>query len=170
MRNLSVSVIIPCFNEELVIEHSYQRISATMQTMGLNAYELIFINDGSNDRTLAMLKSFAAADNHIKILSFSRNFGHQPAVSAGIQVCTGNVAIITDADLQDPPECFVEMVQIHLKEQANVVYGVREQRKGETWFKLITSKLFYSATPFVPPNLMKKSLWDHIYKVIHFVS
>jgi polyisoprenyl-phosphate glycosyltransferase len=126
-----------------VITHTYQRISATMKGMGLRDYELIFINDGSRDNTLLLLKNFAANDSHTKIISFSRNFGHQPAVSAGINACAGDVAIITDADLQDPPECFVEMVKIHLEQNANVVYGVRQHRKGETWFKLLTAKLFY---------------------------
>jgi polyisoprenyl-phosphate glycosyltransferase len=90
-----------------------------------------------------MLKGFAQKDVNVKILSFSRNFGHQPAVSAGIQACVGDVAIITDADLQDPPESFVEMLKIHVEQGANVVYGVRQQRKGETFFKLLTAKLFY---------------------------
>lgn len=143
LSDLYLSVIIPCYNEEAVIEHTYQRISQVLQSVKLKGYELLFVNDGSKDNTLLMLKGFAQKDVNVKILSFSRNFGHQPAVSAGIQACVGDVAIITDADLQDPPESFVEMLKIHVEQGANVVYGVRQQRKGETFFKLLTAKLFY---------------------------
>jgi polyisoprenyl-phosphate glycosyltransferase len=143
LKELFVSIIIPSFNEESVIEHTYKRISETMQGLGAKGYELIFINDGSRDQTLTILKGFAQKDTQVKILSFSRNFGHQPAVSAGISICQGDIAIITDADLQDPPELFPEMIQIYLRENANVVYAVRQQRKGETWFKLLTARLFY---------------------------
>ncbi len=142
-KNLFISIIIPCFNEELVIGETYKRTAKVMQSFEHKGFEIIFINDGSKDATLSILKSIANEDKTVKILNFSRNFGHQPAVTAGISVCTGDVAIIIDADLQDPPELFPDMVKKHIEEKANVVYGQRESRNGETFFKKISAKLFY---------------------------
>ncbi len=142
-KGLFVSVVIPCYNEEEVIDETYSRISRVMGLLELRDYELLFINDGSTDSTLEKLKRHAATDCHTKVLSFSRNFGHQPAVSAGIRYCRGDVAIIIDADLQDPPELFSEMLNIHRARKCNVVYGVRMVRKGDTFFKKITADLFY---------------------------
>ena len=137
-----LSVIIPCYNEEAVLAETYKRLTGVMQKLQ-HDYELIFINDGSKDRTLSILRDFAAKDLCVKVLNFSRNFGHQCAVTAGINNCKGNVAVIIDSDLQDPPEVIAEMFEIMQREQANVVYGVRKNRKGESWFKLATAKLFY---------------------------
>jgi len=147
--DLTVSIIIPCFNEEQVIMYTYERVSKTMQSFGTKGYEIIFINDGSRDRTLSILKEIAQKDANVKIIGFSRNFGHQPAVTAGIQACNGDVAIIIDADLQDPPELFPDMVKMHLEQNANVVYGMREKRKGETFFKKITARMFYRTINFL---------------------
>lgn len=141
--DLKLSVVIPCFNEEEVIGHTYQRISAVFNAGWIRDYELIFINDGSRDKTLFHLKEMSLRDAKVKILSFSRNFGHQAAVAAGLKNSSGDIAIIIDADLQDPPELFPEMVQVYIKEQCNVVYGVRKSRQGETWFKKWTAKAFY---------------------------
>ncbi len=138
-----ISIIIPCYNEELVIAETFKRTHKVMNSFEHGGYEIIFINDGSRDATLSILKDIASKDNAVKILNFSRNFGHQPAVTAGISACSGDVAIIIDADLQDPPELFPAMVKKHIEENANVVYGQRESRKGETFFKKITAKLFY---------------------------
>jgi dolichol-phosphate mannosyltransferase len=137
-----LSVIIPCYNEESVVGETYKRLINVMKSLNHN-YELIFINDGSKDRTLPILQDFAKNNIHVKVLDFSRNFGHQCAVTAGLNNCLGDVAVIIDADLQDPPEVIVEMLNIMQNEQANVVYGVRKKRKGESWFKLFTAKLFY---------------------------
>lgn len=142
-KNLFISIIIPCFNEELVIGETYKRTAKVMQSFEHQGFEIIFINDGSKDATLSILKSIANEDKTVKILNFSRNFGHQPAVTAGISACSGDVAIIIDADLQDPPELFPDMVKKHIEENANVVYGQRESRNGETFFKKISAKLFY---------------------------
>lgn len=147
--NLSVSIIIPCFNEEQVIMYTYERVSKTMLSFEHGGYEIIFINDGSRDKTLSLLRNIAQKDSCVKLISFSRNFGHQPAVTAGIQACTGDVAIIIDADLQDPPELFPDMVKMHLEQNANVVYGMREKRKGETFFKKLTARLFYRIINFL---------------------
>lgn len=148
-QNLFISIIIPCFNEEQVISHTYQRVDKTMQSFKHGGYELIFINDGSRDKTLEILREISQKDSHVKILSFSRNFGHQPAVTAGINICLGDIAIIIDADLQDPPELFPEMVKTHLEHNANVVYGLRKERKGETFFKRISAKYFYKTINFL---------------------
>ena len=137
-----LSIIIPCYNEEAVIAETYKRLTEVMQNLP-HSYELIFINDGSRDLTLSILQEFATKDSTVKVLNFSRNFGHQCAVTAGLNNCAGDVAVIIDSDLQDPPEVIVDMLDIMQKEQANVVYGVRKKRKGESWFKLFTAKLFY---------------------------
>lgn len=137
-----LSVIVPCYNEEEVLAETYRRLTSVVTRHGWS-YELLFINDGSKDRTLSILRELAAADPCVKVLSFSRNFGHQPAVSAGIRHCAGEVAIIIDADLQDPPELFPDMIDLHRKENANVVYAKRKERKGESAFKLWTARSFY---------------------------
>jgi len=137
-----LSIIIPCFNEELVISETHKRLTQVLSSIN-HDYELIFINDGSKDRTINILQDLATKDVKVKILDFSRNFGHQCAVTAGLNHCSGDAAVIIDSDLQDPPEVIVDMLEIMQKEQANVVYGVRKKRKGESWFKLVTAKMFY---------------------------
>jgi dolichol-phosphate mannosyltransferase len=137
-----LSVIVPCFNEEEVIEETYKRLTNVLKENHIN-YEILFINDGSIDKTLEILTNIAKNDPKIKIISFSRNFGHQSAVSAGIHHCKGDYAVIIDADLQDPPEVIPELLSLAKKEQANVVYGVRKRRKGETFFKRFTAWAFY---------------------------
>ena len=137
-----LSVIIPCFNEQAVIGKTYERL---MQVMLLHKYhyELIFVDDGSKDATLAILEQKSRENSNVKILSFSRNFGHQPAVSAGIEACNGDIAIIIDADLQDPPELFPDIIAKYIETQANVVYCVRQNREGVGFFKKLGYKYFY---------------------------
>jgi len=137
-----LSVIIPCFNEELVIEETYKRLTAVMKDLKMK-YEFIFINDGSRDRTLEILETLSGKNKSVKVINLSRNFGHQRAVTAGINNCRGDLAVIIDSDLQDPPEVIAEMLEIMKREKANVVYGVRKIRKGESFFKQVTAKLFY---------------------------
>ena len=137
-----LSVIIPCYNEELVVNETYKRLTEVMRITGMD-YELIFINDGSKDQTFPLLYQLSQEDPAVKILDFSRNFGHQCAVTAGINNCNGDLAVIIDADLQDPPEVILDMLEIQRKENANVVYGVRMKREGESKFKLLTAKYFY---------------------------
>lgn len=138
-----VSIIIPCFNEEKVLRDTYRRLSTVMSGQVELDYELLFIDDGSSDSTPAILKEFAHRDPHANFIKFSRNFGHQPAVSAGIRKCRGDLAVIIDADLQDPPEIIPEMVKQLLATGSNVVYGVRKRRKGETLFKRACAASFY---------------------------
>jgi dolichol-phosphate mannosyltransferase len=149
MPALKISVIVPCFNEEAVVRQAYERIKVVLDRIEGAECEILFINDGSTDHTVRILEEIAAQDRSVKIISFSRNFGHQPAVSAGICNCTGDVAIIIDADMQDPPELFPEMIDIYKRENCNVVYGVRKKRKGESLSKRLTAKIFYRLINFL---------------------
>jgi len=143
MKNSTyISIIVPCYNEEQVINETYKQLTEQIKVIG-KPYEIVFINDGSKDSTMDILKDIAKTDERVKIIDFSRNFGHQCAVSAGLKYCTGEIAAIIDADLQDPPAVILEMITIMETEQANVVYGVRKHRSGESWFKLLTAKWFY---------------------------
>lgn len=143
-----VSVIVPCYNEESVINETYSRLSKVMQQAGYE-HELIFINDGSRDSTPELLNKIAEKDPSAVVINFSRNFGHQPAVTAGLNYCTGTHAIIIDADLQDPPELIPEMMNMAMTGNYNIVYGMRKVRKGETFFKKITAKLYYRLLNFL---------------------
>lgn len=137
-----LSVIVPCYNEEAVIEESYRRTKGALQTLTCPT-EIIYINDGSNDKTRVMLDRIAEEDASVKVIHFSRNFGHQPAVTAGINNCDADRAVILDADMQDPPELIPDMLRTMDAEQANVVYCVRVSREGESVFKRWSAKVFY---------------------------
>jgi dolichol-phosphate mannosyltransferase len=134
------SVIVPAFNEQEVLPLSYPRLKAVMDTLG--DYELIFVNDGSRDNTLNQLKEIAEQDKHVRVLSFSRNFGHQEAVSAGMANSSGQAVVIIDCDLQDPPELIPDMVK-KWQSGADIVYGQRVKRQGETAFKKLTAWGYY---------------------------
>lgn len=137
-----ISVVIPMYYEENVAMECYKRVKNVIENINGYIYEIIFINDGSKDSTLEILENIAANNKNVKVLSFSRNFGHQAAVTAGIKYVTGDAIVIMDADLQDPPELIPEMLK--LWENGNeVIYGKRKKRKGESAFKLLTAKMFY---------------------------
>ena len=136
------SVIIPVFNEEKNFVHLHSRLSLVFEKLNVQNYELIFVNDGSKDQTLAQIKIAAAKDERIKYLSFSRNFGHQIAVCAGLEQSKGEIIVIIDGDLQDPPELIEDLYQKY-HEGYKVVYARRKLRKGETFFKRFTAKWFY---------------------------
>ncbi|NUQ05270.1 MAG: glycosyltransferase family 2 protein [Anaerolineae bacterium] len=135
------SIIAPIFNEEGNIELLQQRITEVMTQTG-ESWELIMVNDGSTDRSPELIDRAAAADPRLKAIHFARNFGHQIAVTAGIDHAAGDAVVLIDADLQDPPEVILDMIA-RWKDGFEVVYAVREQREGESWFKLFTAKLFY---------------------------
>ena len=139
-----ISIVIPMYYEEEVAEVCYNRVSGVLRKLSdCYEYEIIFVNDGSKDGTLNILKEIAHSDRCVKVLSFSRNFGHQSAVTAGIKYVSGDAVVIMDADLQDPPELIPEMLK--LWEDGNeVIYGKRKTRKGESVFKLLTAQMFYS--------------------------
>ena len=137
-----ISVIIPMYYEEEVAEECYKRMTSVLQNIENYDYEIICINDGSKDKTLTILENLAIKDKRLKVLSFSRNFGHQCAVTAGLKYVTGDAIVIIDADLQDPPELIPKMLK--LWEAGNdVIYGKRKTRDGESAFKLFTAKMFY---------------------------
>jgi dolichol-phosphate mannosyltransferase len=137
----TISVIIPVFNEEKNISSVYNRCISVLESLG-ESFELIFINDGSKDKTFQLVYQLSATDARVKYINLSRNFGHQIAVSAGLDACCGNYAVIIDADLQDPPE-LITSLYAKVKEGFDVVYAKRQLRKGETFFKSITAKFFY---------------------------
>lgn len=137
----TLSVVVPCFNEEAVIVVCHERLTAVLQGTG-ETYEIVYVDDGSHDRTAEMLQELHAHDAHIVVLRLSRNFGHQPAVSAGLDRAQGQAVVIIDADLQDPPELIPAMMALW-RSGYQVVYGVRESRAGESRFKLWSARLFY---------------------------
>ena len=142
MKNQPVySVVIPAYNEQEVIKVTYDRLTKVMKEMG-ESYELIFINDGSKDSTAELIAEFCENDSSVKLINFTRNFGHMPAISAGMEHAKGQAIFVIDADLQDPPEVFPEMAA-KWKEGYHVVYGKRTKRKGESAFKKLTAKIFY---------------------------
>ena len=135
------SVIVPCYNEEAVLRATQERLSKVMDSLG-EEYEIIYVNDGSRDRTEAILREIIAEDPHVKALMFAANRGHQIAVTAGLDYASGDAVVIIDADLQDPPEVIPEMVE-RWKAGAQVVFGQRRRREGETFFKKFTASAYY---------------------------
>lgn len=135
------SIVVPLFNEELVVEESYKRLKEIMDSTK-EEYEIVFVNDGSRDKTKELTEEICKDDKNIKLVNFSRNFGHQAAISAGMETAAGDAVIVIDADLQDPPEVMLEMIK-KWKEGYQVVYGKRAKREGESFFKKFTAKAFY---------------------------
>ena len=139
--DISYSIVVPVYNEEAVIDQTYRRLKQVMDSTK-EPYELIFVNDGSCDQTTALIKDFVYQDNAVKLITFSRNFGHQIAITAGMDYASGAAVVVIDADLQDPPEVILDMIG-KWKEGYSVVYAKRTKRKGETFFKRQTARLFY---------------------------
>src|ERR1035437_8022990 len=144
-RNIAIpllSLVIPCYNEADVISETIKRIRRFCTELNSLDVELILIDDGSRDRTRELLRGYAAEDSRIKVISFARNFGHQIAVTAGIDAAAGDAVVLIDADLQDPPEAIHGMIA-KWREGYDVVYGTRTERPGESAFKLATARGFY---------------------------
>ena len=141
MHKKLVSVVIPMYYEEKVAEECCKHLKRVMDSCGY-PYELIFVNDGSRDGTQGILEQLAGRDNRVKVIAFSRNFGHQAAVTAGIDKAGGSAIVIIDADLQDPPELIIEMLRLW-EQGYEVVYAKRKRRKGESFFKRVSASLFY---------------------------
>ena len=140
-----ISVVVPMYYEEEVAEECYIRLKKVLRELSNNyEHEIIFINDGSKDKTLEILEAIALNDKNVKIISFSRNFGHQCAVTAGLRVANGDAVLIIDADMQDPPELMKDMIKLW-EEGNEVIYAKRKKRKGESAFKLLSAKMFYKA-------------------------
>ena len=142
MTNPSLSVVAPCYNEQESLEEFYRRVSVVCQEIVGDSFEIVLVNDGSRDRSWALMAEMAERDRHIVAVDLSRNHGHQLALSAGLAVCRGERILILDADLQDPPELLGQMMA-SMDAGADVVYGQRVKRDGETAFKKATAKLFY---------------------------
>lgn len=138
-----VSIVSPVYQEEEGIEEFHRRLVAAMEGVADDvAFEVVYINDGSTDRSLELLQKIAADDDRVCVVDLSRNFGHQVALSAGVDHARGDAVVVIDSDLQDPPEVIPEMIQ-RWRDGFKVVYGVRISRAGETRFKLLTSKIYY---------------------------
>lgn len=153
-----ISIIVPVFNEEEIIQNTINQINELASGWEHN-YEVIYVNDGSTDKTWSILEKAAIGDSKIKVISFSRNFGHQMAYTAGIDHSKGDAAIVIDGDLQDPPEVMTEFIR-KWEEGFQVVYGKRKERKGETFFKLITADLFYLLLDKVSDTKIPRDVGD----------
>ena len=139
---MKLSVIVPCYNEELTVEKFYLAATPVLEKIDGMDYEIVFVNDGSADKTAEKLSSLALRDNRVKVVNFSRNFGQQAAILCGFRSCTGDCAVELDCDLQDPVEVVPEMIE-KWKEGYQVVHGRRVSRKGETIFKKATAAIYY---------------------------
>jgi polyisoprenyl-phosphate glycosyltransferase len=137
-----ISVVVPSYNEEEALPATHARLSAVMQGLTEFDYEIIYVDDGSRDQSGRVLQALQASDPRVRVLRLSRNFGHQAAATAGLDHADGDAVVLIDADLQDPPEVIPEMIA-RWQEGFHVAYGQRHRREGETFFKLITAKLFY---------------------------
>jgi dolichol-phosphate mannosyltransferase len=137
-----LSAVVPCYNEEEVIGETHRRLTAVLSDLDRLDYEIVYVDDGSRDQTLHLLRDLQGGDRHVRVVQFSRNFGHQLAVTAGVAHAAGDAVVFIDADLQDPPELIHEMVA-RWRDGFDVAYGVRTDRAGETRFKLATAKAFY---------------------------
>jgi dolichol-phosphate mannosyltransferase len=143
-----LSIVVPCYNEEVCLEVLYRRVSEAAQGAVGDQYEIVLIDDGSRDRTWDLMRGYGESDPHVSALRLSRNHGHQLALSAGLDLCRGDLILIVDADLQDPPELVGSMIERLHAEGADVVYAVRTRRNGETWVKRATAKFFYRLLSF----------------------
>jgi len=139
----ALSIIIPCFNEQGCLTALHARIGDAARSVAGSDYEIVLVNDGSRDGSWPIMQAMAADDPHVIAVNLSRNHGHQLALTAGLDLCRGDTILIIDADLQDPPELLPAMMRLMRAEDADVVYGVRRSRSGETAFKRATAHGFY---------------------------
>ncbi len=142
MKNKLISAIIPAYNEEECLHELYKRVTAVLSKLENYDYEILIINDGSKDKTLEILQELHDKDNHIQYVNLARNYGKEIAMAAGFDYVKGDVVVILDADLQDPPELIPDMISYY-EAGYDDIYGRRKSRKGETWLKKTTAKLFY---------------------------
>jgi polyisoprenyl-phosphate glycosyltransferase len=138
-----LSIVVPCFNEEACLRALHERLNGAARTAVGDDYEIVLINDGSRDASWPMMQQLVAEDKRVVAINLSRNHGHQLALTAGLDLCRGDEVLIIDADLQDPPELLSAMLETMHSQQADVVYGVRRSRRGDTAFKRATAHGFY---------------------------
>jgi dolichol-phosphate mannosyltransferase len=139
----ALSIVVPCFNEEACLTELHQRLATAARIAVGEDFELVLVNDGSRDGSWPIMQRLAVEDSHVVAVNLSRNHGHQLALTAGLDLCRGEVILIIDADLQDPPELLAAMLAAMREQDADVVYGVRKSRTGETRFKRATAHGFY---------------------------
>jgi len=139
---MMLSIVVPCYNEEAVLGELHRRLISVVDQVSGSDCEIVYVDDGSDDQTASMLRQLQSDEPRVRVVSLSRNFGHQLAVTAGLEHATGDAVVIIDADLQDPPEVIPEMIA-RWRDGYQVVYGLRAKRAGETTFKLWTAKAFY---------------------------
>jgi dolichol-phosphate mannosyltransferase len=139
--NPVISIIAPVYNEEPIIDELYRRIVEVMDSQP-DSWELVLVNDGSRDRSAELMFALHERDERVRVVNFARNFGHQNAVTAGMDYARGDAVVIIDADLQDPPEVILQLID-KWREGYHVVYAVRSERRGESWFKKTTAHFFY---------------------------
>lgn len=142
-QRVGLSIVVPCYNEAECLEELHRRLAAAARSVAGEDHEIVLINDGSKDASWAIMQRLAAGDPRLVAINLSRNHGHQLALTAGLDLCRGELIMVVDADLQDPPELVVDMYATMQREQADVVYGVRVDRAGETAFKKWTAAAFY---------------------------
>lgn len=156
MKKQLLTALVPAYNEEDCIYELYNRVTNVLKGLKNYDYEILIINDGSKDNTLSILEELHAKDKHIEYVNLARNYGKETAMAAGFDYAKGDVVVILDADLQDPPELIPEMFEVMRGGGYDDVYGKRKSRKGETWLKKTSSKLFY--------RLLQKSTRVNILK------
>ena len=158
LKDIRYSVVVPCYNEEEVIRVTHQRLTEVMQKTR-ETYEIIYVNDGSRDQTAEIINELAQEDEQIRLINFSRNFGHQAGVTAGLNFAQGQAIVIIDADLQDPPEVILEMIY-RWKQGYDVIYGKRLKRQGETIFKRLSALAFYRIMTALSPIQIPEDTGD----------
>ncbi len=157
-KDIRYSVVVPCYNEEEVIQVTHKRLTEVMERTR-EVYEIVYVNDGCRDRTPDLLEDISSNDDRVRVLNFSRNFGHQAAVTAGMNYAKGQAIVIIDADLQDPPEVILEMIY-KWKQGYDVCYGKRLKRKGDTLFKKFTAAMFYRVLNALTPIRIPEDTGD----------
>ena len=154
-----LTIVVPAYNEQDTLAELYRRLKAASKAASGDSYEIVIVDDGSTDQTWSELEMLSAKDPHIVAVKLSRNHGHQLALTAGLSFCRGERILIIDADLQDPPELLNSMMQ-KMDEGADVVYGVRTGREGESSFKLLTARLFYRVLEFLAETHIPRDTGD----------
>lgn len=143
-----ISIIIPCYNEDAMIDICHDAVSKAIADLPFD-FEVIYVNDGSRDNTYALLQNLYDRDKRVVVINLSRNFGKEAAMTAGIDYAVGDAIVILDADLQDPPHLIADLIKLWKEHSADVVYGQRISREGETWFKKATARAFYRIINFI---------------------
>jgi dolichol-phosphate mannosyltransferase len=159
MTNPEISIIIPCYNEEGNVHVLYEKLSSILKSCEISTYEILFVNDGSSDDSLMKIKELTAKDDAVKFIHFSRNFGHQNALRAGLDFAKGDAVISLDADLQHPPDLIPALIS-HWKAGNKVVFTKRKDTKDFTFFKRLTSKMFYRLVNYLSETKLEEGTAD----------